>query len=98
MKTVNPMSVKETKEDIQTVLRVLAGGNNCDGSPYDQMQIAADYIDNLEAVGSNIVPIIDKMKPLLLKIEYADAKILLECIETLKVIAACFYMYKSVEV
>jgi hypothetical protein len=44
----NPLSVKGIKEPIQTVLRVLASQNNCDGEPYDQMQIAANYIDQLE--------------------------------------------------
>lgn len=48
MKIVNPLSVTGTKETIQTVLRVLASQNNCDGEPYDQMQIAAEYIDRLE--------------------------------------------------
>lgn len=48
MNIVNPLSVKKSKEPIQTVLRVLAGQNNCDGEPYDQMQIAAEYIDRLE--------------------------------------------------
>jgi hypothetical protein len=47
-KITNPMSVKGTKEHVSTVLRVLAGKNNCDGSPYDQMQEAAEYIDFLE--------------------------------------------------
>lgn len=50
MKIVNPMSVNGTKENIQTVLRVLAGGNNCDGAPYDQMVAAANYIDELEGM------------------------------------------------
>jgi len=33
---------------IQSVLRILAGQNGCDGVPYDQMVEAADYIDELE--------------------------------------------------
>ena len=45
---VNPLSVGKKKEPIQSVLRALAGQNNCDGEPYDQMQEAADYIDKLE--------------------------------------------------
>jgi len=49
MKIINPLSPKETKEDIKTVLRVLAGQGGCDGMPYDQMQKASDYIEQLEA-------------------------------------------------
>lgn len=46
-KIKNPLSVKGIEENISTVLRVLAGGYNMDGHPYDQMQEAADYIDEL---------------------------------------------------
>ena len=49
MKIINPLSPNGTKEDIKTVLRVLAGQGGCDGEPYDQMQAAADYIAELEA-------------------------------------------------
>lgn len=45
---VNPLSVNGVKQPVQTVLRCLAGQNNCDGDPYDQMIAAADYIDQLE--------------------------------------------------
>lgn len=48
MKIINPLSPNGTKEDIKTVLRVLAGQGGCDGEPYDQMQAAADYIAELE--------------------------------------------------
>lgn len=50
MKIINPLSPNGTKEDIKTVLRVLAGQGGCDGEPYDQMQAAADYIAELEAL------------------------------------------------
>lgn len=45
---INPLSPTENIEPIQTVLRALAGQDNCDGEPYDQIQIAADYIDTVE--------------------------------------------------
>lgn len=48
MEIINPLSPKKTKEHISTVLHALAGQNGCDGEPYDQMQIAADYILILE--------------------------------------------------
>lgn len=35
---------------IQQVLRDLAAQENCDGEPYDQMMLAASYIDMLEAL------------------------------------------------
>lgn len=49
MKIVNPLSPKKTKEHISSVLYALAGQGGCDGIPYDQMQMAADYILELEA-------------------------------------------------
>ena len=48
MKIENPLSANEIKEHISTVLFALAGQNNCDGVPYDQMQIAGEYILQLE--------------------------------------------------
>lgn len=45
---VNPLSPSGVTQPIQTVLRVLASQNNCDGDPYDQMMEAANYIDELE--------------------------------------------------
>jgi hypothetical protein len=47
---VNPLSPSRVLEPIQTVLRVLASQNNCDGDPYDQMIEAANYIDRLEEI------------------------------------------------
>lgn len=47
MKIINPLTNK--KELIQSVLRSLASQENCDGEPYDQMVLAANYIDELEA-------------------------------------------------
>lgn len=49
MKIINPLSPKKKKEHISTVLFALAGQNGCDGEPYDQMQVAAGYILELEA-------------------------------------------------
>lgn len=54
MKIVNPLSPSGKKEDIKTVLYALAGQNNCDGEPYDQMQLAADYINDLENEINNL--------------------------------------------
>lgn len=48
MKIKNPLSPKGTEEHITTVLYALAGQGGCDGTPYDEMQIAADYILELE--------------------------------------------------
>ena len=49
MEIVNPLSPSGAKEDIKTVLYVLAGQGGRDGEPYDQMQEAGDYIATLEA-------------------------------------------------
>jgi len=49
MKIINPLSPKGTKEHISIVLHALASQGGCDGEPYDQMQMAADYIQELEA-------------------------------------------------
>lgn len=49
MNIENPLSPKQTKEHISTVLFALAGQGGCDGVPYDQMQIAATYILEVEA-------------------------------------------------
>ena len=47
---INPLTGKE--ERIASVLRSLAGQENCDGEPYDQMQDAAQALDALiEALG-----------------------------------------------
>jgi len=44
----NPLARNKVMLPIQSVLRILAGQNGCDGVPYDQMVEAADYIDELE--------------------------------------------------
>jgi len=46
---------------IQTVLRDIAGQENCDGMPYGQMVIAADYIDGLEDFIAKTLDIIKKI-------------------------------------
>ena len=57
MKIINPLTGNE--ESIVSVLRSLAGQDGCDGEPYDQMQIAAEYIEQLElkvkTLKSNII-------------------------------------------
>ena len=47
MRIENPLN-PGVKQPIQTVLRLLASQDGCDGEPYDQMMQAADYIDRLE--------------------------------------------------
>lgn len=54
MKIDNPLN-PGVKQPIQTVLRLLAAQENCDGEPYDQLIQAADYIDLLEAGGTSRV-------------------------------------------
>jgi hypothetical protein len=34
---------------IAVALRAMAGAENCDGEPYDLMQLASEHIDKLEA-------------------------------------------------
>jgi hypothetical protein len=43
----NPLTLRLST--VSHVLRALAAQENCDGEPYDQMQAAAGYIDELEA-------------------------------------------------
>lgn len=40
--------IKHGQWPVQNVLLDLAGQENCDGEPYDQMVAAADYINDLE--------------------------------------------------
>lgn len=44
----NPLSFSKTPQPIESVLRILASQEGCDGQPYDQMLQAADYIDHLK--------------------------------------------------
>jgi hypothetical protein len=60
MEIVNPLSVNGSLEPIQTVLRVLAAQGGCDGEPYDQMQLAADYIDELEHLIKHVTDMIER--------------------------------------
>lgn len=46
MKIDNPIGFK--RQHISTVLAQLAAQENCDGEPYDQMILAAQYIVKLE--------------------------------------------------
>ncbi len=55
---VHPMRLGEAGCKIQTVLRDLAGRENCDGDPYDQMQDAGDYIDELEAANNEMFTVL----------------------------------------
>lgn len=43
----NPLSQSNNLLPIQSVLRILASQEGCDGSPWDQMMQAADYINLL---------------------------------------------------
>ena len=44
----NPLSQSDNPLPIQSVLRILASQEGCDGSPWDEMIKAADRIDELE--------------------------------------------------
>jgi len=49
VKIKNPLAVNQERlYPIQSVLKDLAAQENCDGEPYDQMQLAAEYINGLE--------------------------------------------------
>lgn len=51
MKIKHPLAVNQERlYPIQSVLKDLAAQENCDGEPYDQMQLAADYITDLETL------------------------------------------------
>ena len=45
---------------IQTVLMDLAGQENCDGEPYDQMVEASEYISELEGKLKTVLKIIEE--------------------------------------
>lgn len=47
-KIKHPLGRTDELVPIQYVLTSLASQENCDGEPYDEMVIAADYIDELE--------------------------------------------------
>jgi hypothetical protein len=44
----HPLNIEKRMYPIQDVLRDLANQEHGDGVPYDQMVMAADYIDSLE--------------------------------------------------
>lgn len=46
-KIYNPLTGKE--DDIVSVLQMLASQEGCDGEPYDQLQLAAEYITELRS-------------------------------------------------
>lgn len=55
MKIKNPLAVNQDRlYPIATVLQNLAAQENCDGEPYDQMQLAAEYITELEKLLTEI--------------------------------------------
>ena len=45
---------------IQTVLMDLAGQENCDGEPYDQIMEASEYISELEGKLKTVLKIIEE--------------------------------------
>ena len=55
-KILNPLN--NEMEPIQSVLYALAGQEGCDGDPYDQVQEAAEYINELEGVIDNIAKVL----------------------------------------
>lgn len=48
MKIFDPLDVNGRHRDIASVLMGIAGQENCNGEPYDQIQQAAEYIRILE--------------------------------------------------
>ena len=50
MKITDPLSINRKEGEIKSVLRNLASQESCDGEPYDQMILAADYIEYLESI------------------------------------------------
>ena len=48
MQIIDPLSINYSKKHISVVLRNLSSQESCDGEPYDQMEIAAQYILDLE--------------------------------------------------
>ncbi len=53
---LNPISHFGKPVPIQSVLRILAGQEGCNGHPWDQMIQAADYIDFLQQNAEHIHP------------------------------------------
>ena len=73
-KIKHPLTGKMTP--ITTVLKDLAGQENCDGEPYDQMMEAAHYIDKLlelvtsyENLTANSKELVSSMKQLINNLE-----------------------------
>lgn len=52
MKITNPLGFR--KQHISVVLHQLSAQENCDGEPYDQMVLAAGYIEHLESALTQI--------------------------------------------
>lgn len=53
MKIDHPLS--QVKQPIQVVLRALAAQEGCDGEPFNEMQLAAEYIDRLESCITKLI-------------------------------------------
>ena len=97
MVVVNPLSVKNTKERIQLVMRLVASQENQDDQVSNLLITAADYIDALENIRLALTDVIKNLQPFVLKMELKDGKILSENLEQLKVFAATINFLEKVE-
>lgn len=98
MVIVNPISVKNSKERIQLVMRIVASQENQDDMASNLLIQAADYIDSLENIRLALSDVIKNLQPLVPRMELKDGKILSQSIEELKVFAASFYLLGKAEV
>jgi len=57
MKILDPLSRHDKHDHIARVLDHLCSQENCDGEPYDQMTLAAEYIRKLEKEFKRIINI-----------------------------------------
>lgn len=98
MVIVNPISVKNSKERIQLVMRIVASQENQDDMVANLLIQAADYIDTLENIRLALSDVIKNLQPLVPRMELKEGRILSQSIEELKVFAASFYLLEKAEV
>ena len=97
MVIVNPMSVKNSKERIQLVMRLVASQENQDDMAANLLIQAADYIDSLENIRLALTDVIKNLQPLVLKMELKEGKVLSQNLEQLKIFAATINFLEKVE-
>jgi hypothetical protein len=72
MKINNPLTGK--LDHICVVLHMLSSQESCDGDPYDQLVIAADYIEQLEKQISDLQEKKEKLFAVVLDIGWRDSQ------------------------